>query len=115
MDTKEKQSNVGKQNNTAPSTGSDGGNEGGNNSSSSLDGTNSSLNASQQNPMSYERDLWDCMSVLNDNTWLKLNFIKNMRTFFNSYKKALESFAVHIQKANSQFEKDFIKNSIAYG
>ena len=37
-----------------------------------------------------------------------------MRTFFNSYKKALESFAGNLQKANSQFEKDFIKNSVAY-
>jgi hypothetical protein len=43
MDTKEKHLSGGKQNNTAPSTGSDGGN----NSSSSLDGTNSSLNAGQ--------------------------------------------------------------------
>lgn len=46
--------------------------------------------------MSYERDLWDCMAILNDNTWLKLNFIKNMRTFFNSYKKALEAFALQM-------------------
>ena len=46
MDTKEKPLSVGKQNNTAPSTGSEGENEGRNNSSSSLDGTNSSLNAS---------------------------------------------------------------------
>ncbi len=96
MDNKEKvvTQSAPKQNNTATSTGSEGGgNEGGNNSSSSLDGTNSSLNANQKNPMSYERDLWDCMAILNDNTWLKLNFIKNMRTFFNSYKKALEGFA----------------------
>ena len=54
------------------------------------------------------------MSILNDNTWLKLNCVKNMRNFFNSYKKALESFGLNIQKANSQFEKDFIKNSVAY-
>jgi hypothetical protein len=87
---------------TAPSTESDG-----NNSSSSLDGTLSSLN---QHPLTYQRDLWDCMSLLNDNTWLRLNFIKNLRTFYNNYKRALETFSSSLLKANNQFEKDFLKS-----
>ncbi len=86
---------------TAPSTESEG-----NNSTSSLDGTNSSHN---QQSMTYQRDMWDSISILNDNTWLRLNFVKNLRTFCNAYKKAFDTFNQSIQKANHQLEKDFLK------
>lgn len=45
--------------------------------------------------------------MLSDNSWLRLNFISNIRKFFISYRKALESFTLGLQKANQQFEKDF--------
>jgi hypothetical protein len=43
-----------------------------------------------------------------------MNFIKNLRTFYNSYKKAMEVFSGALQKANSQFEKDFLKTHAGY-
>ena len=49
------------------------------------------------------------MTLLNDNCWLKANFVKNLRTFFLSYKKALENFTQAVQKANVQLDKDFLK------
>lgn len=74
-------------------------------SSTSMEGgSHSSVNhsLSGQNagaPLSYERDLWDSITLLNDNSWIRLNFVKNLRTFFFSYKKALEVFNSSLQKA----------------
>jgi hypothetical protein len=45
---------------------------------------------------------------------VRLNFIKNLRTFYNSYRKALEGFSSSLQKANTQFEKDFLKTHAGY-
>ena len=92
---------------TAPSSESDG--VGGGNVSNT-----SSSHESQTPALSYERDLWDGISILNDNTWVRLNFVKNLRTFYNTYKKALEAFSGTLQKANSQFEKDFLKTHASF-
>ena len=43
-----------------------------------------------------------------------MNFVKNLRTFYNSYRKALETFSGTMQKANAQFEKDFLKTQSQY-
>jgi hypothetical protein len=45
---------------------------------------------------------------------MRLNFVKNLRTFYNSYRKALETFSGALQKANAQFEKDFLKTHPLY-
>jgi hypothetical protein len=45
---------------------------------------------------------------------VRLNFVKNLRTFYKSYKKALETFTGTLQKANTQFEKDFLKTHAGF-
>lgn len=48
--------------------------------------------------------------MLSDNSWLRLNFISNLRKYFIAYRKALEGFTIGVQKANQQFEKDFLRD-----
>lgn len=35
--------------------------------------------------------------------------MKTLRNYFSSYRKALDAFVQHLNKANLQFEKDFAK------
>ena len=49
--------------------------------------------------------------MLNDNSWIRLNFIKNLRTFVFSYKKALDTLTQSLSKATIQLDKDFLKSN----
>jgi hypothetical protein len=37
--------------------------------------------------------LWDSITILTDNTQHKTSQMKNLRAFFSSYKKALDTFS----------------------
>jgi len=41
----------------------------------------------------YGRDLWDCLSSLNESTTQRTFFMKALRSFFSSYKKSLDVFS----------------------
>ena len=36
--------------------------------------------------------------------------MKSLRSFFSSYKKALDNFALSLNKANLQFDRDFVRS-----
>ncbi len=60
--------------------------------------------------MSYGRDLWDCLSTLQENTSSKTAFMKSLKTFFISYKKALDTFSQSIAKSLQVYERDFCRS-----
>lgn len=51
---------------------------------------NSPMNGPQ--PLSYGKDLWDCLTVLTDNTNIKKNQMSALKSFFIAYKKAIDQF-----------------------
>lgn len=67
---------------------------------------NSTYGISSQ--LSYGKDLWDSLGILTDNTSQRTHQMKSLRTFFAAYKRALDSFSISLQKAITQFEKDFV-------
>ena len=59
--------------------------------------------------MSYGRDLWDCLGAMQDNSVQKTLLMKNLKSFFSQFKKAVDVFTLSLNKALLQYEKDFVR------
>jgi hypothetical protein len=57
---------------------------------------------------SYGKDLWDCITILTENTQHRTQQMKSLRVFFSSIKKSLELFSQSLAKANQQFAQEFV-------
>ena len=56
----------------------------------------SSAESDHDGTLSYGRELWDCLAVLEKGTKQKSKQIENIKELFGSIKKGLENFSTHI-------------------
>ena len=57
---------------------------------------------------SYSKDLWDCLSCIQDRTQSNVQTMKSLRSFFQTYRSALETFSKSLSKAALTYEKEVI-------
>ena len=66
---------------------------------------NGVLQSNRQEKTCYGRELWDCLTILEQNTKGRIKQMENMKDFVSSIRKGLETFSAHITHATSIYRR----------